>query len=100
MGYCTKQQRDNFLRTCPMFQSDMVEKGLDLVKYWLEVSPQEQKKRFEDRVNDPAKNWKLSPMDLESRRRWYECSLSRDAILDATDPNDASWTIPTSARGD
>lgn len=93
MGFCTELQREQFLEGCPRFEQELVLEGMDLFKYWLEVSPQEQKKRFEDRINDPAKNWKLSPMDLEARRRWYDYSLARDKMLDATDTEDAPWNI-------
>jgi polyphosphate kinase 2 len=69
MGFCTPEQRDAFLEGCPLFEREFLADKIKLIKYWLEVSPQEQRKRFEDRVNQPAKNWKLNGMDLESRRR-------------------------------
>jgi len=93
MGYCTPEQRDRFLKTCPNFEKNLVGDGIHLIKYWLEVSPEEQKKRFEDRISDPGKNWKLSPQDLESRRRWYDYSRARDAMLEATDMKESPWHI-------
>ena len=93
MGFCTPAERDNFLATTPDFERELISEGVDLFKYWLEVSNEEQEKRFQDRINDPSKNWKLSPMDLESRRRWYDYSLARDAMMDATDTEDAPWHI-------
>lgn len=93
MGFCTPEQRDRFLRTTPGFEKNLKDDGVKLFKYWLEVSHQEQKKRFEDRIKDPAKNWKLSPMDLESRLRWYDYSRARDAMMDATDTEESPWHI-------
>jgi polyphosphate kinase 2 len=92
MGFCNPQQRDQFLVACPAFERDICN-NMKLVKYWLEVSPEEQKERFRSRVDDPVKNWKLSGMDLESRRRWYDYSKARDAMLDATDTTEAPWNI-------
>ena len=93
MGFCTPEQRDQFLLTCPGFEEELIDEGVDLLKYWLEVSAQEQEKRFEDRINDPSKNWKLSPMDFESRSRWYDYSLARDKMFEATDTDKAPWHI-------
>ena len=93
MGFCTPEERDDFLEACPLFEREFLSNRLKLIKYWLEVSPEEQRKRFKDRVNDPSKNWKLSGMDLESRRRWYDYSRARDAMLDATDTAEAPWHI-------
>jgi len=93
MGFCTPKQRDDFLDACPLFEREFLIDKMKFIKYWLEVSPQEQRKRFQDRISEPAKNWKLSGMDLESRRRWYEYSRARDAMLDATDTADAPWHI-------
>ena len=92
MGFCTPQQRDQFLEACPAFERDIC-KNMKLVKYWLEVSPEEQRERFRARVDEQVKNWKLSGMDLESRRRWYDYSRARDAMLDATDTTEAPWNI-------
>ena len=93
MGFCTPDQRDTFLEACPLFEREFLSDNMKFIKYWLEVSPQEQRKRFQDRISEPAKNWKLSGMDLESRRRWYEYSRARDAMLDATDIAEAPWHI-------
>lgn len=93
MGFCTPEERDVFLDVCPLFEREFISNKIKLIKYWLEVSPEEQRKRFEDRVEDPSKNWKLSGMDLESRRRWYDYSKARDAMLDATDTAAAPWHI-------
>jgi polyphosphate kinase len=93
MGFCTEQQRDRFLRLCPMIERFLVEGGTTLIKIWLEVSNQEQKRRFEARIADPLRQWKLSPMDLPSRRRWYEYSQARDLMLKKTDTRIAPWHI-------
>jgi len=93
MGFCTPEQRDRFLQTTPAFERNLVDNGIKLLKYWLEVSPKEQKKRFEDRIEESMKNWKLSPMDLESRRRWYQYSKARDLMFNATDTEDCPWTV-------
>ena len=81
MGFCTKEQHKRFLEVCPEFERHMVDNGIRLIKYWLEVSNKEQKRRFEARVEDPLRQWKLSDMDLPSRQRWYDYSRAsgRDA---------------------
>ncbi len=93
LGFCTRQQHRKFLEVCPLFEKQVVEGGIRLLKYWLEVGPEEQKKRFEARMEDPLRQWKLSPTDLESRRRWYDYSHARDLMLEATDTKDAPWHI-------
>ena len=93
MGFCTKQQRDRFLELCPVVEKFIVESGIILVKFWLEVSDAEQKRRFEARITDPLRQWKLSPMDLPSRERWYQYSRARDEMLEATDTEHAPWYI-------
>lgn len=93
MGFCTKEQHDTFLKNCPVMEGYMVKGGIILIKYWLEVSNKEQERRFEARINDPLRQWKLSPMDLPSREKWYEYSRARDMMLDATDTKDAPWHI-------
>lgn len=93
MGFCTKEQRDEFLWLCPKIEELMVRNGIILMKYWLEVGNTEQKKRFEARIDDPLRQWKLSPMDLPSRERWYEYSHARDRMLEATDTNSSPWHI-------
>jgi polyphosphate kinase 2 len=93
MGFCTAKQHRNFLELCPKFEKHIIDNGIRLVKYWLEVSNEEQKRRFEARIEDPLRKWKLSPMDLPSRERWYEYSRARDLMLDATDTEWAPWHI-------
>jgi polyphosphate kinase 2 len=93
MGFCTKKQHRRFLQLCPRFERYTVEGGILLIKYWLEVSDEEQKRRFEARMNDPLRQWKLSPMDLPSRERWYDYSRARDLMLAATDTKHAPWYI-------
>jgi len=93
LGFCTKAQHRRFLITCPEFERYLVDDGIVLVKYWLEVSDREQKRRFEARINDPLRQWKLSPTDLYSRSRWFEYSRARDVMLEATDTEFAPWYI-------
>ena len=93
LGFCTKDQRDRFLEVCPGFEKQIGDGGIRLLKYWLEASPEEQKRRFQARIEDPLRQWKLSPTDLESRRRWYDYSKARDRMLDATDTKHAPWHI-------
>jgi polyphosphate kinase 2 len=93
MGFCSDEQYERFLKLTPMFEKHMVEGGIHLVKFWLEVGNEEQKRRFEARVEDPRRQWKLSPMDLPSRSKWYQYSRARDAMLDATDTKHAPWVI-------
>jgi polyphosphate kinase len=96
MGFCTKAEHQNFLRLCPLFEKYVVEAGITLLKFWLEVSNEEQERRFKARIEDPLRQWKLSPMDLPSRKRWYEYSRARDLMLDATDTEYAPWYIARS----
>jgi len=93
MGFCTKEQHRRFLELCPEFEKYIVEAGIILIKYWMEVGKKEQQRRFEARIKDPLRHWKLSPMDLESFRRWYEYSHARDQMLEATDSKHAPWYI-------
>jgi polyphosphate kinase len=93
MGFCTNEEHRQFLRDCPIFESFLVSQGIILLKYWLEVSEKEQHKRFLERMEDPSKRWKLSPMDLESHCRWYDYSRARDAMLAATDTTASPWYI-------
>jgi len=93
MGFCTPQQHQRFLRMCPQIEQFLVDGGTTLIKYWLEVSDEEQKRRFEARIADPVRQWKLSPMDLPSRERWYDYSRARDLMLKATDKRFAPWYI-------
>src|SRR6266403_1551783 len=93
MGFCTQEQHRRFLKLCPEFEKYIVDAGINLVKYWMEVGKKEQERRFEARIKDPVRQWKLSPMDLESFRRWYEYSRARDQMLEATDSKHAPWYI-------
>jgi len=93
MGFCTKEQQQHFLELCPLFEKQFVDAGIVLVKYWLEVSQKEQQRRFEARIKDPLRQWKLSPMDVESWNRWYDYSRARDKMLEATDTIFAPWYI-------
>ena len=93
MGFCSKQDYTRFLKNCPNFEASLVNDGIILLKYWLEVSEKEQHRRFLARIEDTSKRWKLSPMDLESHRRWYDYSRARDAMLAATDTAQNPWYI-------
>jgi len=93
MGFCTDAEYKKFLQQCPAFESVLVNNGIILLKYWLDVSERVQHKRFEARIKDPTKRWKLSPMDLESHRRWYDYSRARDAMLAETDVPFAPWHV-------
>ena len=93
MGFCTKEQHRRFLELCPEIEKYIVNGGILLIKIWLEVSDKEQKRRFEARLADPLRQWKLSPMDLPSRSKWFEYSRARDLMLKATDTKWAPWYI-------
>jgi len=93
MGFCSKEQHRRFLMLCPEFEKYVVDGGILLIKFWLEVSDKEQKRRFEARIDDPLRQWKLSPMDLPSRSKWFEYSRARDMMLKATDTRHAPWHI-------
>jgi len=93
MGFCTEEQVKLFLERCPEIEAYLVSSGIILLKYWLEVGDEEQKRRFEARIEDPRRQWKLSPMDLPSRERWFDYSRARDEMLDATDTKHAPWHV-------
>jgi polyphosphate kinase len=93
MGFCTKEEHTRFLELCPEMEKYIVDGGTQLIKIWLESSDEEQKRRFEARMNDPLRRWKLSPMDLPSRSKWFEYSRARDLMLKATDTKHAPWHI-------
>jgi polyphosphate kinase 2 len=93
MGFATPQQVREFLAATPMVERAMIRSGVILVKYWLEVSQENQTLRFQERINDYRKIWKLSPMDLESHRRWYDFSRARDAMFEATDTHESPWYV-------
>ena len=93
MGFCSKEEHRRFLELCPLIEKFIVDGGIQLIKIWLEVSDEEQKRRFEARIGDPVRQWKLSPMDLPSRERWFDYSRARDMMLKATDTKYAPWYI-------
>ena len=93
MGFCTVAQYERFLDNCPEFEHYITAAGIVLIKLWLEVGNEEQEKRFKARIDDPIRQWKLSPMDLPSRERWFEYSRARDKMLKATDTKHAPWVI-------
>ncbi len=93
MEFCTKTQYEEFLRTCPEFERMLVRSGIILIKYWFSVSDEEQEKRFQDRIKNPAKRWKISPMDIESRTRWADYSKAKDTMFQYTDIKQAPWYV-------
>jgi polyphosphate kinase 2 len=93
MGFCTDEEYDRFLKVCPAWERDIVDAGVTLIKYWFEVSQEEQTRRFSERIHDSRKIWKLSPMDLESHKRWYDYSRARDAMFAATDTPEVPWYV-------
>jgi polyphosphate kinase 2 len=93
MGFCTDEEYDEFMRTCPQFERDLLRSGLILIKYWLSVSDAEQERRFKARLHDPSKQWKLSGMDLEARRRWVDFAEAKDAMFAFTDTRDSPWYV-------
>jgi polyphosphate kinase 2 len=93
MKFCTRAEYERFLEYTPIVERAMIDSGIKLIKYWFDVSMEEQEHRFRDRINDPRKVWKLSPMDVESFKRWYEYSRARDDMLAATDTDFAPWHV-------
>ena len=93
MGFCTDAEYEQFLRSCPDFERMLVRSGIVLVKYWFSVSDDEQEKRFQARIDNPEKRWKLSPMDLESRARWVDYSKAKDKMFAATDTKECPWWV-------
>ncbi|MHB1119711.1 MAG: polyphosphate kinase 2 [Bellilinea sp.] len=93
MGFCTEDEYSEFLRSVPEFERMLVRSGIILIKYWFSVSDKEQEKRFQSRINDPTKRWKLSPMDLQSRSRWVEYSKAKDNMFAFTDIKQAPWYV-------
>jgi polyphosphate kinase 2 len=91
MGFCTEKQYNNFLQDCPEFERMLVRSGIILLKYWFSVSDEEQERRFQSRTIDPARRWKLSPMDLESREKWIVYSKAKDAMFSHTNIPEAPW---------
>nr|WP_156820007.1 polyphosphate kinase 2 [Synechococcus sp. PCC 7336] len=93
MGFCTEEEYYEFLRSCPEFECMLKRAGIVLIKYWFSVSDEEQEKRFQERIQNPSKQWKLSPMDLEARARWVDYSKAKDAMFDATDIKRSPWYV-------
>ena len=93
MGFCTEDEYDEFMRTCPQFERMLLRSGIILVKYWLSVSDEEQERRFQARISDPSKRWKLSPMDLQARARWVDYSEAKDQMFAYTDIKEAPWYV-------
>jgi polyphosphate kinase 2 len=98
MGFCSEEEHLEFLRSCPYFERMLVRSGITLIKYWFSVSDEEQEKRFKARIEDPTKRWKLSPMDLESRKRWVEYSMAKDEMFRHTDIKQAPWYVVDADR--
>lgn len=93
MGFCNEEEYQYFLKNTPAFEQMLMDSGIVLIKYWFSVSDEEQEKRFEDRMNDPTKRWKLSPMDLESRKRWVDYSRAKDMMFQYTDTKKSPWYV-------
>ena len=96
MGFCTNEEYKEFMRSCPEFERMLVRSGIKLIKYWFSVSDEEQERRFQSRLTDPTKQWKLSPMDLESRKRWVDYSKAKDDMFSHTDIKQAPWYVVNS----
>ena len=93
MGFCTQEEYKEFLFSCPEFERMLIRSGIILVKYWFSVSDEEQEKRFQRRITDPVRHWKLSPMDLQSRARWVDYSRAKDVMMKHTDIKEARWNV-------
>ncbi len=93
MGYCTDAEYEEFMRTCPQFERIIKGSGIVLVKYWLSISDEEQERRFQARLDDPAKRWKLSPVDVEARARWVDYAEAKDEMFAYTDTKDSPWYV-------
>ncbi len=93
MGFCTEDEYEEFLRSAPEFENMLIRSGMILIKYWFSVSDEEQERRFQDRIDNPEKRWKLSPMDLESRARWLDYSRAKDRMFHHTDTKLSPWWV-------
>jgi polyphosphate kinase len=93
MGFCTDDEYQEFMRSCPLFERMLQQSGIVLIKYWLSVSDEEQERRFEKRLKDPAKRWKLSPIDLEARARWVDYAEAKDEMFAYTDTKESPWWV-------
>lgn len=93
MGFCTYDEYNEFMRSCPQFEMMIQRSGIILIKYWFSVSDKEQEKRFQDRIKDPTKRWKISPMDLKAREKWVDYSRAKDDMFAATDVPESPWNV-------
>jgi len=93
MGYCADDEYEEFLRSCPEFERMLIRSGIIIIKYWFSVSDSEQENRFQDRIKDPTKRWKISPMDIESRDKWVEYSMAKDKMFSFTDTKQSPWYV-------
>lgn len=93
MGFCTEEEYQEFMRSCPQFERMLVRSGIIVIKYWFSISDEEQERRFQSRINEPLKRWKLSPMDVESRSRWVEYSKAKDRMMEHADIKQAPWYV-------
>ena len=93
MGFCTDDEYQEFLRSCPEFERMLVQSGIILIKYWFAISPEEQERRFRSRLEDPRKRWKIGPIDVASRAHWFDYSRARDRMLEHTDTDEAPWHV-------
>jgi polyphosphate kinase 2 (PPK2 family) len=93
MGFCTEDEYWDFLRSCPSFENMLIRSGLILIKYWFSVSDKEQERRFRQRIEDPTRRWKISPMDVESRLKWIEYSKAKDDMFSYTDTKQSPWYV-------
>jgi len=93
MGYCTNDEYEEFLRSCPEFERMLIRSGIILIKYWFSISDKEQENRFQDRIKDPTKRWKISQMDIESRDKWVEYSMAKDKMFSYTDTRQSPWYV-------
>jgi polyphosphate kinase 2 len=93
MGFCSEEEYWDFLRSCPIFEEMLIRSGIILIKYWFSVSFREQERRFQDRINDPTKNWKISPMDIQSRSHWEDYSKAKDTMFQYTDTKQSPWYV-------
>ena len=93
MGFCTESEYEEFLRSCPEFEKMLLRAGIILIKYWFSVSDKEQEKRFQERIKDPKKRWKISQMDIESREKWVEYSMAKDKMFSYTDTKQSPWYV-------
>ncbi|HZA19821.1 MAG TPA: polyphosphate kinase 2 [Actinomycetota bacterium] len=93
MGFCTDEEYDEFMRTCPQLERALIRSGIVLIKYWLSISDEEQERRFKDRMKDPGKRWKLTPMDLQARAHWVDYSEAKDQMFAFTDIKESPWYV-------